>query len=115
MIARLWVGRTKVADGDKYLEYLKRTGVPDCQATPGNRGVFVLRRDQDGVAEFFFLSLWDSFDAIRGFAGDDITAARYYAEDRAYHLAPAPHVTHYEVAAAEGFTPPRQSTAANPA
>jgi len=28
MIARMWHGRTKAADADKYLEYLNQSGIP---------------------------------------------------------------------------------------
>ena len=103
MIARIWKGRTLAADGDRYLEYLHRTGVPDYRATPGNRGVFVLRRDTGGETEFLLLTLWDSLDAIRRFAGDDVTVARYYPEDRDFLLELEPHVTHYDVTAVDGL------------
>jgi heme-degrading monooxygenase HmoA len=43
------------------------TGVPDLKATPGNRGVFVLRRVEGEVAHFQLISLWDSLDAIEKF------------------------------------------------
>jgi heme-degrading monooxygenase HmoA len=116
MIARLWTGRVAAANGDRYFEYLSRTGIPDYEATPGNRGVFVLRRELDQVTEFLLVSLWDSLDVIRAFAGDDITVARYYPEDRDYLLELPPHVTHYEVASGASLViPPRRSTEANPA
>lgn len=44
MIARLWTGRTKAEDYDTYLAYLEESGVAELHATPGNRGVMVLRR-----------------------------------------------------------------------
>jgi heme-degrading monooxygenase HmoA len=40
------------------------------RADPGNRGAWMLRRDQGDRTEFLTLSLWDSVDAIRAFAGD---------------------------------------------
>jgi heme-degrading monooxygenase HmoA len=46
--------------------------------------------------EFLTLSLWDSVDAIRAFAGDDIEAAVLYPEDARY-LIDEPTVTHYQV------------------
>jgi hypothetical protein len=50
------------------------------------------------VAHFLLLTLWDSRDAIRAFAGDDMDCARYYPEDAAFLLELEPTVTHYEVA-----------------
>jgi hypothetical protein len=51
----------------------------------------------DGRADFVFVSLWESWDAIRLFAGDTPEMAVYYPEDRAFLLALEPHVEHYEV------------------
>jgi heme-degrading monooxygenase HmoA len=97
VIARLWHGAVPEAKADAYLEYLERTGIPDYRATPGNRGVQVLRRTEDGRTHFLLLTLWESWDAIRAFAGDDVERARYYPEDEAFLLELEPRVTHYEV------------------
>jgi hypothetical protein len=43
------------------------------------------------------MSLWDSLEAIRAFAGDDVERARYYPEDASYLLELEPTVAHYEV------------------
>jgi heme-degrading monooxygenase HmoA len=99
MIARQWHGAVLAERADAYLRYLEKTGVPDSKATAGNRGVFVLTRREGKVAHFVFLSLWESLDAIRAFAGDDVEKARYYPEDRDFLLELEPTVTHYEVAA----------------
>jgi hypothetical protein len=40
---------------------------------------------------------WESWDAIRAFAGDDPETSDYYPEDDEYLLETEPHVTHYEV------------------
>ena len=97
MIARLWHGAVPAAKGDRYADYLRQTGVTDCLATPGNRGVHVLRRRVGAEIHFLFISFWDSMDAIRAFAGDDVERARYYPEDREYLLELEPGVAHYEV------------------
>ena len=97
MIARTWHGRVPAAKADAYFAYLQRTGIPDYQRTPGNRGVYVFRRVEGGEAHFLLTSLWDSLEAIRAFAGDDLERARYYPEDTAYLLELEPKVTHYEV------------------
>ncbi|OLE67129.1 MAG: hypothetical protein AUG09_04000 [Acidobacteria bacterium 13_1_20CM_2_68_7] len=98
MIARLWRGVTAQEKSQPFLEQLERTGVKDCAATPGNRGVLVLRRPAERGAEYLFISLWDSIDAIARFAGPDIDKAVYYPEDRQYLLDLETGVAHYEVA-----------------
>ena len=106
MIARIWRGATRAEDAERYREYLDETGVKEARATPGNRGVLVMRRVEDGRAKFFFASFRESMDAVRGFAGDDVERAVYYPEDRRYLLEPDPHVRHYEVVGGEMETPP---------
>lgn len=100
MIARTWHGIVPREQAAAYHAYLLRTGVPDYQATPGNRGVYVLQRLEGAHAHFLLLTLWESEEAIRAFAGDDITRARYYPEDAAFLLEMEPTVTHYEVVTA---------------
>lgn len=97
MIARLWVGRTRAADAERYLDYLNATGVVGCRSTGGNTGVQILTRVDGDVAEFVFVSFWESMDAIRAFAGEDTERAVYYPEDKRYLLSLEPTVRHYEV------------------
>ncbi len=97
MIARLWRGVIPQTKSEAYLDYLRDTGVRECRATPGNRGVFVLRREIDGKTEFLFLSLWESMESIQAFAGPDPEKAVYYPRDAEYLLEMEPGVAHYEV------------------
>ncbi|HEU4932665.1 MAG TPA: antibiotic biosynthesis monooxygenase [Pyrinomonadaceae bacterium] len=97
MIARIWHGRTKASQADAYLEFLKERAVPDYQSTPGNRGVFLFRRVDGDEAHFLTVTHWDSLDAIEGFAGAEISAAKYYAEDADFLLEFEPTVEHYEL------------------
>ncbi len=97
MIARLWHGITPLDKADEYAAFLNRTGIPDYQATPGNRGAYLLRRREGNQVHFLTLSFWDSEEAIRGFAGEEIEKARYYPEDPQYLVELEPLVTHYEV------------------
>ena len=97
MIARSWHGAVPRERAEAYHAYLLQTGVPDLRATPGNQGVYVMRRTEGELAHFLMISLWDSLESIRAFAGDDVERARYYAEDSDFLLELAPTVTHYEV------------------
>jgi heme-degrading monooxygenase HmoA len=97
MIARTWHGRVPASKAEAYYEYLQRTGISDYHQTPGNRGVFVLRRTEGGVTHYQILTLWDSVEAIKRFAGPDYRSARYYPEDDDFLLEREPHVVHDEV------------------
>jgi hypothetical protein len=104
MIARTWRGATREQDAEAYLGYLKETGFREYRATPGNLGVFALRRVRDGRADFLLLTLWESVDAIRGFAGEDIERAVFYPEDERFLIDREDRVRHYEVAFSEAET-----------
>jgi len=110
MIARTWRGRTLAAKADEYMGILQRTGLKEYAATEGNRGVLVLRRLDGEQAEFLLITLWESWEAIKRFAGDDVERSVYYPEDDAYLLTREAHVTHYEVMDLAGFgsVPPGQ-------
>jgi heme-degrading monooxygenase HmoA len=97
MIARIWHGVTAATQADRYLEYLKQTGIPDYQATAGNLGVYVLQRIEEDKAHFQLISLWESFEAIKNFAGPEPEKARYYPQDTEFLLELEETVTHYEV------------------
>jgi len=101
MIARIWRGATRAADADAYLAYISKAGGDAARATDGNRGVQILRRIRNGRAEFVFMSFWDSFDAIRRFAGPNLDRAVFYPEDERYLIEADPTVAHFEVASDE--------------
>jgi hypothetical protein len=97
MIARIWRGATRAEDADAYVEYLRHTGFAQYQATPGNRAVLGLRRVLNGRAEFMLVTLWDSAEAIRRFAGDDPDQAVYYPEDDRFLIDRDDQVSHYQL------------------
>jgi heme-degrading monooxygenase HmoA len=97
LILREWRGRVPAAKSEAYLRFLRETGVSDYARTPGHRGTWILMERGRKVTEFVLLTLWESREAIRAFAGPDIRIARYYAEDPQYLLEMPPHVRHYEI------------------
>ena len=97
MIARVWRGWTATADADAYADYLLATGMKEARATPGNRGAYFLRRIDCGRAEFLNVILWETLDAIRAFAGDDIEQAVFFPDDDRYLVERELKVAHYEV------------------
>ena len=97
MIARAWSGVTSAEDSAPYLEYLRETGVGTCRRTPGNEGVYVLRKVEADRATFLFLSLWESMEAVKRFAGGAPERAVFYPEDERYLLERDEGVEHWEV------------------
>lgn len=97
MIARTWTGTTAVDDADAYLDYLELTGLREYRSTPGNRGVYVLRRMEAGGARFLLVSLWESMAAVRRFAGEPPERAVFYPEDERFLIDRDEQVQHWEI------------------
>lgn len=97
MIARTWRGATRAEDGEAYVRYLHETGFAEYRGTPGNLGVLGLRRTVGGRAEFLLVTLWESEEAIRRFAGDTPGRAVFYPEDDRFLVDRDEHVDHFEV------------------
>lgn len=98
MIARMWRGAVRAEDGDAYAAYMEDTGVKGYAETPGNRGVYMLHRPLDGKVEFVMVTLWDSLDAVKAFAGEDYETAVFYPEDDRFLVERDERSTHFEVA-----------------
>ena len=97
MITRSWHGRVPAAKAEAYRNFLNARAIPDYQSVAGNLGVYILERADGDITHFITLTFWDGLDSIRGFAGDEVTVAKYYDEDKDFLLEFEPHVVHYEV------------------
>jgi heme-degrading monooxygenase HmoA len=97
VIARTWRGAVAVADGQAYADYMQRTGVAGYARIPGNRGVWMLRRELGDKVEFLMFTLWDSLDAVQGFAGEDHERAVFYPEDDRFLVERDEKSHHFEV------------------
>lgn len=106
MITRIWHGRVPLVRADEYAALLEQRAIPDYRSTPGNLDVAILRRDDLDVSHFLTVTHWESEDAIRAFAGEDVLKAKYYPEDQEFLLEFEPEVQHFTVvASAEGASP----------
>jgi len=84
MISRIWHGWTTPQNADAYEALLKAEVLPGIQGKriPGYRGIDFMRRKLEGEVEFVTVMWFDSYDAIRDFAGDDYEKAVVPAEAR---------------------------------
>ena len=99
MIARIWQGRTRAGMGKAYYAYLEKTGLKEYRGTEGFKDMLVLTRDIGDETEYVLVTLWDSMEAVKRFAGAEPERAVYYPEDDRYfpEAERKPHVKHYEV------------------
>jgi len=82
MIARLWHGSTTRENADAYETLLKTKILPGIHRVKGNAGAYLLRRDLTDGVEFATLTLFESLDAVRAFAGKDYEVAVVSPEAR---------------------------------
>jgi heme-degrading monooxygenase HmoA len=71
MIARVWHGYTKPENAPIYYDLLMTGILPGIHRIAGYKGSYVLRKDGPTEVEFVTVTLWESVDAIREFAGAD--------------------------------------------
>lgn len=97
MIARIWKGRTRVEDAEKYTEFMKSRAVPDYKSTDGFVKLTFLKRTDDNYAYFDLITFWENMEVIKNFAGNDVEKAKYYPEDKDFLIDFPEKVTHFEV------------------
>ncbi len=98
----MWHGRVPHEKADAYREFLNARAIPDYRSVAGNVDVRILERREEDATHFITMTTWESLDAIRAFAGDDIEIAKYYAEDSGFLLEFEERVVHYEIVGQDG-------------
>jgi hypothetical protein len=82
---------------NEYLNLMRTVAIPDYRSTPGNKSAYALWRIEGDTAHFLMITFGESEEAIRAFAGDDISMAKYYDFDKDFLLELEPCSTHYEM------------------
>jgi len=94
---RVWYGLADKKHADEYSEHVKNDIYPLFSIMRGNLGAKVLRRDVDGGVEFAVITAWDSMEAIREFAKDDLDKAVVAEVAQPYFIEYDKHVSHFTV------------------
>jgi heme-degrading monooxygenase HmoA len=83
MIGRLWHGWTAREHADAYERLLVTKILPGIHRVDGYQGAYLLRRSVPEGVEFVTLTLFESMEAVRSFAGADHEVAVVPVEARA--------------------------------
>ena len=97
MILRTWHGRTRIEDAAHYARFMCERAAPDYASVPGLRQALFTRRDEGAVAHFFLVTIWESIEAVKAFAGEDPAKAKYYPEDDRFLLEQEPFSLNHDV------------------
>lgn len=71
MISRQWTGIAKPSEAELYARHLREDTFPRLARIRGFIRAAILRRTVPKGEEFLIVTIWESFDAIRQFAGND--------------------------------------------
>lgn len=98
MISRHWKGTTKPGLADRYIAHLRQDTFAQLAALAGYRSAYILTREVPEGTEFQIITLWDSMEAVRAFAGApaDVAVVPPVAQAMMAHY--DSHVVHYEIA-----------------
>ena len=96
-VARQWKGVVKPGLADAYITHLQSETFPQLRGIPGFVYATTLRRDVEGGTEFQVTTYWHSLDAIKAFAGDDLTRAVVPPAARALMIRYDDRAIHYEI------------------
>lgn len=99
MIARIWHGWTRPENADAYEHLLRSEILPGIHRVEGYLGAYLLRNEGEGEdeVEFVTVTLFDSMEAVRAFAGEDHAHSVVPSEARALLSRFDDESVHYEV------------------
>ena len=99
-IARAWHGKTPREKADAYERYLAGA-ITKFPSIPGNLGYQLMRLDGgpdgEGFTEFQVISYWESLEAIRAYAGEDVRRTHDLPRDKEFLVGMEPFVRNYEL------------------
>jgi len=98
VIARLWRGWTSPENAEPYERFLREQMFPSMQRVPGFLGAQLLRHEAGEEVAFLTISRFESYDAVRAFAGENYEQAVIEPEARALLSRHEERSEHFDVA-----------------
>jgi heme-degrading monooxygenase HmoA len=93
-LIRIWRGWTRRSDADAYEKFLRTASFKGYTSIDGNQAVYMTRRELGDNTEFCVISLWNSWEAIETYAGEQAEEPMYYPEEERFLLGEHT-ITHY--------------------
>jgi heme-degrading monooxygenase HmoA len=106
MIARIWRGRAMTENAPHYRQHATQQVFPSLARLPGHRGAYLLTRETGDQVEFLAVTLWDTIDSVRKFAGSYPEVAVVEPEARALLSDFDDFARHYELDCASSASYP---------
>lgn len=96
-IMRLWHGEVAIEKADEYEKFMIDRAAPDYGSVKGLIKLYFQRKNEEKKAHFLLVTLWDSLESVKKFAGANPEIAKYYPEDDYFLLKKEKNVSMYEV------------------
>ncbi|HIG47662.1 MAG TPA: antibiotic biosynthesis monooxygenase [candidate division Zixibacteria bacterium] len=96
-IMRLWHGEVSIEKADEYEKFMIEKAAPDYGSVDGLLKLYFQRRNENKTAHFLLVTIWDSLESIKRFAGAEPEIAKYYPEDDEFLLEKEKTSSMYEV------------------
>lgn len=96
-IMRLWHGQVAVEKADDYEKFMIERAAPDYGSVEGLLKLYFQRKNEEKKAHFLLVTIWDSIESVKKFAGNNPEIAKYYPEDDDFLLEKEKYVSMYEV------------------
>ncbi len=97
MISRHWTAVLQPGQEERYLQHLKSETFPRLARIPGFVRATILSRPMEEGLEFRVVTVWESLEAVRAFAGESVEEAVVPAAVRELMVRFDPRVVHYDV------------------
>ena len=96
-VARQWKGVVKPGRAEAYLSHLKQETVPSLRGIAGFVHARIMRREVEDGTEFQVTTYWHSLEAIKAFAGEDVTRAVVPPAAQALMVRYDDRAVHYDI------------------
>jgi heme-degrading monooxygenase HmoA len=96
-VVRQWKGVVTPGKAGEYVFHLRTHTLPALAKIEGFVTYSVMRRDVEDGVEFQVLTIWRSLDAIRPFAGEDVTRAVVPPAAQALMVRYDDRAVHYDI------------------
>ena len=96
-IMRLWHGEVSIEKADEYEQFMLDRAAPDYSSVEGLLNLSFQRRNEKTKAHFLLVTVWDSIESIKKFAGEQPEIAKYYSEDDDFLLSKEKNTSLYDI------------------
>ena len=103
-IMRTWHGEVPIEKADAYEKFMIEKAAPDYSSVEGLQNLYFQRRDEEHIAHFLLVTIWNNMESIRQFAGEKPELAKYYLEDDDFLLEKEKYTSMYDIFYQKKFT-----------